>query len=81
MLGSEILRVIPAVNTTGSMLKVEDTTLTNMRTKPVVSKSRIKSNFKSKHISEFISNREKIRLKPLLQKYLKNQIGCDNRCQ
>ena len=46
--GSEMLPVEPTINTNTGLLKVEDTTLTKMETKPVVLKKRIRSKLKSK---------------------------------
>ena len=66
--GSEILRVIPTFNTNGSLLKVEYTTLTKMKTKPVVSKRRIKSNLKAKPLAKVRENISKNKYKPTIEK-------------
>ena len=63
MFGSEILRVTPTVNTDGSLLKVDDTTLEKIKTKPVVSKIRIKSKLKSKPLTLVRSTRSKNKYK------------------
>ena len=68
MFGSEMLRVKPTVNTNDSLLKVEDTTLTEMKTKPVFSKRRIKSKFKSKPLTEVRSTGSKHKYKITIAK-------------
>ena len=63
MFGSEILCVTPSVNTNGSLLKVKNTTLTEMKTKPVVLIIRIKSKLKLKLLGKVRSTIAKMKLK------------------
>ena len=57
----------PTVNTNGSLLKFEDTTLTKMKTLPVVSKIRIKSKFKAKTLTGVRSTRAKNKSKTTIE--------------
>ena len=52
MFGSEILHVTQTFSTNNRFLEVEETTMTKMKTKLVVQKSRIKSNLKGKTLTE-----------------------------
>ena len=79
MFVSENLCVAPTANTNGSLLKVDDTTLTKMKTKPVFSKSRIRSKFKTNPLTVVRSNRAKNNLNPQLKRYLKKPKPKENK--
>ena len=62
----------PTVNTNNSLLKAEDTTLTKVKNKPVVSKRRTKSRFKAKSLTEVISTRSKNKSKTTIENIPQN---------
>ena len=68
LFGYENLRVTPTVNMNGSLLKVRDKKMTEMKTKPVVYKRIIKSKLKAETLTEVVRTISKNKYKPTVEK-------------